>query len=95
MSLTVAYSCWLSLTGLWKLLHVSHCLFQFNGVAAYLSLSPIVAGILYKCHGVAACLSLSPMVAGCLSLSLRSLELPHVSHCLSLLQAVSHCLSGL
>ena len=82
-----------------EFLHVSHWLFQFHEVsitviAACLWVSP-------QPHRIAACFSLPPFVAGCLSLSipvsrsycmyLTRMKLLHVSHCLSLLLAVSHC----
>ena len=95
MSLTVSYSCWLSLTVstiAMDLLHVSHCLFQFHGVAACRSLSPIVAGCLslpLPSHGVAKCLSLLLAVSCCLS------QLHGVAACLSpsLLVTWSFCMS--
>ena len=102
-SLLVPWSCCKSLTvsilflalshslfGSMELLHVSHCLFRFHGVAACLSLSPIVAVCLSEFHGVAACLSLSLMVAVCLSGPMWVL---HIFHCISSLLAVFHSLS--
>ena len=96
MSLTVSFCCWLSLTFSssaiellrpWYL-SVSHCLSQCHGVAACLSLSPIVSGYLslpLQSHGVVGFFSLPPMVAGFLSLSL---PVPRIC-CTSL--TVSHC----
>ena len=83
MSLTVFHCCWLSLTvspSTMELLHVYHSFPAM--VASCLSLY-------LPSHEVPKCLSMSPMVASCLSLYLRSHVVLHVSHSLSLLQAVS------
>ena len=71
------------------LLAVSHSLSQCHGVAACLSLSPMVAGrfsLSLQSHVVSACPSLSLLVAGCLSMSLEC----HRFCCISLTLSY-HC----
>ena len=90
---------------LW-LLAVSHSLSQYHGVAACLSLSPMVPAFLTVSYGfwLSLTVSLSSMellaFSHCLLWFLAvshflsgPMELLHVSHCLQLLRAVSHCLS--
>ena len=61
-----------------------HCLFQFQTVAACLSMSLMFAGYLSLflwSYVVATCLSQSLIVAGCLSMCLpNAMEFLHVSH---------------
>ena len=104
MSLTVSYGCLLSLIvcfSAMKNLHVSHCLLcllatshcpsQCIGVAAYLSLSPMVSGCLSLSiwfQGDATCLSQSLLVlwSCCMSLTVYYgywLSLPVLAACLS------------
>ena len=51
------------LYGPMELLQVYHCLFQFHGVSACLSQSPLFAGFLSRCHRVA-CMSLTASICG-------------------------------
>ena len=99
-SLTVFHGCWMSLTvspSNMELLHVVHCLsflltvsHSLHGVAACLSVSPMVAGSLshsLRSHGVATCLSLLLAVSHCLS------QCRGVAGCFSPSPMVAGCLS--
>ena len=102
MSLTVSYSCWLSLDvplASWSC-YMSLTISHFFWLP--LTLSSFTLKLLHVSHNLllllalnvspyATCLSLSPMIACSLFISLMSL---YVSHCLSLMLAVSHSLSG-
>ena len=110
MIFTVSYSCWLSLTvstSVMESLHVSHrlplllavsnFLFQFHGVTACLSLSPLAAGCLSLSLQVTWSFCIFLTVSDCCWLSLTffsgSVELLNVSHCIQLLLAFSQFLS--
>ena len=100
MSLNVFYDCWLSLTvstSAMKLLHIFHFHYQCYGVAAFLSLYPIVAGCLPLSLPVPWSCFLSLTVSHCRWLSLivftSAMEFLHVSHCLFQFYGVATCLS--
>ena len=112
LPLTISHCCWLSLTvypSPIEWLHVSHChpllldvsyrLYQCHGVAACLSLSPIVTGCLYRslpvpwsfcmsdCQGCRLFLTVSPVPWNCC----MSLTVSPVPWSCYMSFTVSHC----
>ena len=107
-SLTISHGCLLPValsSSPIELMHISHCLpwmiavsnclFKSHGVAAYLSLSPIVSCCLSL--SLLSCEVASQTVAGCLSLSLsllwRCCMSLTASYCLPLYYGVAVCFS--